>query len=301
VQIGLGTFGTIVQNLVGGPDDFDNTVGWLMESTSESRPERFRGAAVEPVAEHLERLRKLAPRLPQVRFVHAAIGDVDADGMEIHVLTQVAHDELMSSVPEEKRKALARDLLYLRNMSCVGAPHPCFDLSRRRAQKKYGIDISLEPLRTDVWSYGRLARRLDFRGCELLLVDAEGHDTKILRSMIEYCREEEAGDAAVWPDVIAFESAGHCDRVEGSGAERAIIDQLQRCGYANFMKNHTNTNLVNRKALSRSERLQRWVGRYICRRCRQSGPEHWPLTMNDWRVFCRACTWPPLDPGDTCA
>mmetsp|Transcript_51105 Transcript_51105/g.160353 ORF Transcript_51105/g.160353 Transcript_51105/m.160353 type:complete len:286 (-) Transcript_51105:19-876(-) len=218
VQIGLGTFGTVIQNLIGSHEEWDPIVGWLMEVVSERNPRRFQGVAVEPVREHIERLRKQAAnQLPHFRLVQAAIGEDDVEDVEMTVLTKTAHDKLLASVPPDVQQQLARDLVYIRNMSCVGGPHPGFDLCRQKAWRKFGVDICLEPFRTSVWSYGRLARSLDFCGCELFIVDAEGHDTQILRSMIQHCSEEEMYGRCAWPDVVVFESAGLCDSKEGAG------------------------------------------------------------------------------------
>ena len=106
VQIGLGTFATVVQNLVGRPAEWDPTVSWLLGATSagERRPELFQGVAVEPVSEHWERLRKLAHKFPQLRVVQAAIGEEDADGQEVHVLTEYAFRALLASVPKGPRR-----------------------------------------------------------------------------------------------------------------------------------------------------------------------------------------------------
>jgi hypothetical protein len=51
VQVGLGTFATVMQNFVGAYDEWDPMIAWLLESTSECCPEHFRAVAVEPVAE----------------------------------------------------------------------------------------------------------------------------------------------------------------------------------------------------------------------------------------------------------
>ena len=52
VQIGLGTFGTFVQNLA--REESDASIKWLLRACSETYPERLSGVAVEPVREHLE-------------------------------------------------------------------------------------------------------------------------------------------------------------------------------------------------------------------------------------------------------
>ena len=234
VQIGLGTFGTFIQNLAGNKSDWDSTTHRLLRSTSEASCENFNGVAVEPVRDHVLRLRPLLSSLPGVRVVQTTLGQVDQlDGEEdIYVLTAEAHAMLLENVPSCLREQFSQELVYLRTMSCVGKEHPFIREFRSRALDDYGVDIPMEPIPTDVWSYGRLADCCDFCGCELLLIDAEGHDVEILRSMIKHCREREAQNECAWPDLIVFETMGHCDRHEGSGAEGAMIREStngQRC------------------------------------------------------------------------
>mmetsp|Transcript_109764 Transcript_109764/g.321347 ORF Transcript_109764/g.321347 Transcript_109764/m.321347 type:complete len:368 (-) Transcript_109764:74-1177(-) len=288
VQIGLGTFATIIQNLVGRRDEWDPIIGWLLQAVSETDPQRFRGVAVEPVSEHVKRLRKQAANaLPQLRLVQVAIGEDEAEDAELHVLTQAAHDQLLASVPPHERGQLAADLIYLRNMSCVDGPHPSFHQCREKALRKFGIDLSLEPFRTSVWSYGRLASSLDFCGCELLVVDAEGHDAKILRSMITHCREEEARGRCAWPDIVVFESAGLCDSKEGGESEADVIKQLESCGYFVLLRCKMNTDMVRREAVQQSEHLQHWVNSLVCHECRN---QSCPMTICDKRTLCSCCS-----------
>ena len=48
VQIGLGTFGTFIQNLAGRSDEWSNNVKWLLDACSLQRAGRMSGVAVEP-------------------------------------------------------------------------------------------------------------------------------------------------------------------------------------------------------------------------------------------------------------
>jgi len=232
VQIGLGTFATVVQNLAGEPHEWDPVIAWLLEAVSETRAESLRVVAVEPVLEHVQRLRRLASKLPEVRLVQAAISDRGEQDTKVHVLSAAAFDALLSSAPTDMRSALEMDLTYIRNMSCVGGEHPTLPLCRMRAMQNYGIDVCLEWYTTQVWTFERLARELDFCGCEVLLVDAEGHDAKILRSMMDHCRLQEAAGRMAWPDIIVFESAGICDHYEGSDVEVDVVRQLDLHGYS---------------------------------------------------------------------
>merc|ERR1740123_1458810 len=182
------------------------------------------------------------------------------------VLTEDAYNHLLESVAPYRRRALANELVYIRNMSCVEGPHPAFERCRRRAWRNYGIDISLQHFKTSVWSYGRLARSLDFCGCELLLIDAEGHDAKILRSMMDHCHEEARGRCA-WPDIVVFESAGHCDFKEGAEAEADVVKQLEARGYFVILVCNIDTFMVRREAMNASVRLKAWVDKVTCDKC----------------------------------
>ena len=287
VQIGLGTFATFVQNFAGRRSDWDLSVDWLVQSTSERTSEQFRAVAVEPVREHIERLRPLLVALPNVQLVQKAIGERDAEGNDIFVLTQQACKALLQAVPKRRRRKLAGDLSYLRNMSCVGEVHPLLERCREHAWNQYGVDIQMEPQRTDVWSYARLAASCDFCGCEVLLVDAEGHDAEILRSVIRHCRERGEQGQCAWPDLIVFESMGHCDQKEGPGAESAIVEELRRCGYQTLQSGCSNTEMIHGAALDREPRLQEWVQQWRCDGCQGAGP--WPFTWLDRKLLCSRC------------
>jgi len=286
LQIGLGTFATFVQNLAGAKNDFDSMVDRLLRTTTEMRPEHFRGVAVEPVHEHILSLQPFLSQLPGVRLVQTAIGETDNEG-QIYVLTEGAHAALLAQVPQCRREELAQELIFLRNMSSVGSLHPELSQRRKSIWLDYGVDASMEPLRTDIWSYSRLAEDCDFCGCELLMVDAEGYDAEILRSMIRHCREKESESRCAWPDVIVFESMGHCDRKEGSGAEAAIVRQLESCGYSTFSSSWLNTEMI-RTSLATDPRLRQWALEMQCDRCKQRG--NWPFTgLARGDFCCRSC------------
>jgi len=169
----------------------------------------------------------------------------------------------MSRVPKHLRKEMLRNLAFLRNMSCVGSVHPEYEEQREWLQDRYGIDVNLASIRTSVWTYGRLARELNFLGCELLIIDAEGCDAAILRSLVAHCREEERYGRNAWPYVIQFETMGHCDRIEGANAEWDAILELQRFGYTLVAYSHYNSQLVRTEAL-KIPRLDKWASKLQC-------------------------------------
>lgn len=264
VQVGLGTNSTFVQNLGGVKRDWCPTVDWLLETVSERNPEELTGVGVEPVAEHAEAMRAITSRhLPKVALLQVALGEADEEDVEIHALTDGKNEEVLMQVPKHKRKEITHHLAFLRNMSCVGSVHPEYEEQREWLQDRYGVDVNLASIRTSVWSYGRLARELNFLGCELLIIDAEGCDAAILRSLVAHCREEESYGRNAWPYVIQFETMGHCDRIEGANAEWDAITELQRSGYTLAAYSHYNSQLVHSEAL-KIPRIDEWACKLQC-------------------------------------
>merc|ERR1712061_81789 len=96
-----------------------------------------------------------------------------------------------------------------------------------RIEREYNLKIDVQQRKAEVWTWSRLASTFNFVGCEVLLIDTEGNDTAILRSMMAHCRK----NPKAWPDVIQFESMGLCDNLEGDGAEFEIMWALEREGY----------------------------------------------------------------------
>jgi hypothetical protein len=250
VQIGLGTHGTFPENIVGTWCERDPLIAWLSRSLSDARWNHFRCIVVEPVPEHINRVRGYQECLQHLRCLQAAVSDENVEGVELHLMSQKAHDDLLNSVTEDLRPRLAKDLRYVRNMSTVGEWHPFIGNIRKRMWKRYGVDVFsyLETTSTEVWSFSKLAKHYDFCGCEVLLLDTEGHDSKILRSMIQHCQEQELLGKWAWPDVIAFETAGICDDFDGSGTEAETIKMLENCGYLLFLKHDCNADMIHKKS-----------------------------------------------------
>ena len=84
--------------------------------------------------------------------------------------------------------------------------------------------------------HGSLASLLHFTGVELLFIDTEGHDCQILQSVIDYCRRP--GCSGAWPDVICFETMGHCDKVHGPSTEQSMLDTLRMHDYLVVFSGH---------------------------------------------------------------
>lgn len=126
----------------------------------------------------------------------------------MHTLPKEKHDMYLSQVESIHREKLEELLLFLRNMSCVGQLHPDWPQHSHKLADMFGIKVELD-VHAEMLSYATLVNKLRFRGVDVLLVDAEGHDVEIIRSMIAHCQEAEEADS--WPKVIQIETMGHVD------------------------------------------------------------------------------------------
>ena len=137
-----------------------------------------------------------------------------------------------------------------------------------------------------VWSWDTLVRKLNFRGCDVLIVDTEGYDVKILRSMIEHCKKE-TGD--VWPYVIQFETQGHADTFNGKNSEWEIIDELERHGYTLVHYSHYNSQLALKSKINKSTPIQEWAKTLVCSGCTKQNRYPYLSCSDDWKIYCRQC------------
>lgn len=287
IQIGLGTNCTFIHNLVGTEEDYNKSIGWIANSGSEFDPEKILGIAVEPVADLVDALRPLASKCPGVQLLQAAMGEHDESGAEMKGLPEAfgqAREELLDQVPPSKRQRLSEDLEYLRNMSCLGYVHPLFPMCKKSLE--YNFDVKLEVgcnETVDVWSWAKLAKTFNFVGCEVVLIDAEGCDTKILRSLLAFGREHPEH----FPNLIQVETMGHCDRQEGLGSEKAVLDSFQQEGYSLVSLSDHNSYLVLDAALSIERPLQKWVYKWYCYIC--YGQWQMPYISNKKGIFCEQC------------
>ena len=293
IQIGFGNNTTFVQNLAGPDDCWSRQVDWLLSACSEMRPEDARGLAVEPVRHHFRAMRRLAlQHLRQVQLLQAALGEGPEAGEETEIFVLQDSDELLALLPRGRRRRRLRwQFSFLENMSCVGREHPEFESMCRWIQERYGLRPKMIPERVEKWSWATLARQLNFSGCQVLLIDAEGHDASILRSMLDHCE----GRPDEFPEVIQFETRGHCDRVEGSSSELQIIDALQDAGYLLLSFSHADTHLVLRSAFQRRRRLRRWASAWACTTCWRKS--RFPYYSCGWHgTYCSPC-WESWERG----
>ena len=169
-------------------------------------------------------------------------------------------------------------------MSTVGKARPLLADCCRQLSEKYGVMLAPICRHVDIWSYDKLAWNLNFVGCEVLMIDAEGHDAQILRSVIRHCKKT----PRAWPRLIQFETQGHCDTLEGCGTEWGVIRSLQEEGYLFVAYSKYDTHLAHRKTLRQDPRLRRWVHSWCCNHCRKY--RRFPYVVGtNWEVFCRSC------------
>ena len=292
VQIGLGTNSTFIQNFTN-PDDWDERLDWILQIVKPCRHgdcKSIAGVAVEPVSEHVEALLPWVKKLlPRVALVQQAIGETDGNSM-LFMLPKQEHQALLNAVDSSQRRGLEWSLSYLLNMSCVGQKHPDMQYYFNKIRDNYGVDAHLKQARVGMWTWSTLVQKLNFKGCKVLVVDAEGFDASILRSMIEYCSSRETKSSSdVWPHVIQFETQGHCDKLEGVGAEWGIIAALQNAGYTLVHFSHYNTHLARTKKLLHKGRVKYWAGSLICSRCWKRHCYPYSTSRIDWNIYCLAC------------
>merc|ERR1712083_1091911 len=104
---------------------------------------------------------------------------------------------------------------------------------------------------------------------------------------IKHCQRQELEGRHAWPDLIVFETCGICDQSDGAGSESAAVRHLEDSGYFVFFKTRMNTDVIHKKALQRSERLQRWLDGVFCAICEKR--DRWPLTTKRGIMCCFSC------------
>lgn len=283
IQIGLGTNCTFIHNLAGEKQEYNKNIAWLFEPTSEEDPEKVLGISIEPVADLLDAIKPVASKLPGAALLQAAMGEHDESGAEMQGLSDCRRAELVDQAPPSKRQKLEEDLEYLRNMSCLGYMHPLMPMCKQSIEYNYDIKLDIGcNQKVDVWSWAKLVKNFNFAGTEVLLVDAEGCDTKILRSLLSHCRE----NPEHWPEMIQFETMGHCDRREGLGAEKAVVEALCQEGYEAIAISDYNCNLI-RSSVTNEKRYKKWIYKWFCYMC--YGQWRLPYVSNRDGIFCQYC------------
>jgi len=172
----------------------------------------------------------------------------------------------------------------------MGRQHPFMHQCVKQLEDRYGVHMNMQQSLVHVWSFQRLAEHLNFSGCELLIVDTEGFDVRILRSMIAYCSQcATDGTSDFWPYVIQFETQGHADILDGTNSEWAIISELEAYGYVLLYCSNFDTYLARQNQLRYNEHILKWAQSLICARCGAREKFPYVLAKHDRQVYCRNC------------
>lgn len=289
LQIGLGTFGTFVQNLTC-PEEVYPAVSWLLDATSD-KSDGLLAVGVEPVPEHVSRLVPKLKQLPNSALVQAAVSREDKESVEVHAMTKDSYEKHAQVMRPAELQAFDDLVIFLRNMSCVGQAHPEFSRLNAFLAATCGVKVEMAPIRARAISYGALVQKLGFSGVEVLLIDAEGYDCKILQSMIEHCSLPENQQA--WPELIQFETMGHSNYM-GKGSARNLEDEmcatLEQCGYR-LVCTGKDTQLIRPSAVEAEPRLQSWVDTFWCHRCKEHAFAGMPYSCTNVEGnLCKHCT-----------
>lgn len=295
VQLGLGDNNNLIQLLGAGvqlQDEPSCMVAWLLQVCSEREPDQIKAICAEPVPSLVKALRPQMHSLPNVVLAQVAIADGKPDAREedIYTLSQ-SPDELleqMAGLDEKTAQGLRDQLRYLYNMSCLGELHPQWKEHAKWIRKHYGVNVTAATHKTEVLTYEGLARRYNFLGTQVLMIDAEGHDASIVRSLIKHCER----NPAAWPHLIQFETMGHCNLKEKNPcAEENVIQELQKHEYILVGTSHHDTHLALESELYHG-RLNKWAQTWVCASSKCEAKLNFPY-FTDWagKCWCARCQW----------
>ena len=307
MQVGLGTFATFLHS-----DTYWMDV--LLEASTQRKDDPLRGIGVDPVEESVVPFEHLAWRRSEryVSAVLAAVGE-QSGSVALYCLPYMARYNIRRELESKglnwvKRAKVDRTLAYLENMSSVDVLHPDFEDSieyvRRLSGTKHPL---LEKRNVPVFSFHEILERHNSSGCEILIIDAEGADVAILRSMINACKFHNIS----WPRVIRFETRGLAD-VENDRTEELMVQELQSWGYL-LLAFDDDATLVDIDAMRSSNWVAWWADKHFTLKCCSCGAQLAPSQRNyddeigtsftQWRRrqscsnqsnswCCRPCTWP---------
>lgn len=265
LQIGMGTYGTFVE-----PSAYWLQI--LLEACTRDCIESMRGIGVDPVEETLgplEQVLALSQDTSKVALLFGAAGETSGE-QTVFCLKRGTRLRLRKAMEkghsEYARVVVDMHLAYLENMSAIGDLHPDFKQNEDKIKQNAGIDeclIEQRPVR--IYTFGDILKMHNASGCEVLIIDAEGSDCAIIRSMIHSC----ARSLFSWPQVIRFETRGsnHCSNEDGvCEEEEDVLLQLQKNAYL-LVELWGDATLLHQPALSACPRLATWADTYFTMSC----------------------------------
>lgn len=305
VQIGLGTFGTFLHQ-------DEQWVQIMLEATSwkGEHAEQLRGIGVDPLEEAAGLSEQLALERGGAAVLLSAVaqtrGEVSLFCLR-HGMRQKCRQWLQYT-NEYVRSEVDAGLAYLENMSSIETPHPDFMYNADKISKYvHCTDEFMEKRQVPVYTYKDILEMHNAAGCEVLIIDAEGADCAVLRSVIDACRYQ----GVPWPRAIRFETREIADYKEWGSVEEQTVQELQKEGYL-LLDVGGDATLVYAPAMEQSASLAQWADKWFtlcCYSCRWnafpsspsfayvvgSGYAQWKGTWKDQKFFSRewdgACRW----------
>ena len=244
----------------------------LLEATTVQYGESVTGVGVDPLEESAGTLEALALRqCPEASILLAAVGEISGTaslfclpkGTRLYIRKKLRNQgaNLRTKVYVDRR------LAYLENMSCIGVPHPDFKVNLSKLRRAVvDSETLLEERFVKIYTFQEVLDLHNAHGCEVLIIDAEGADCAILRSMIV----ASSSSGFVWPRVIRFETQGLADVVEHSRVEETIVISLQEENYL-LLQVGLDVTLVHEPTLRNSAKLAKWADCHFTLKCYMCG------------------------------
>jgi len=274
LQIGLGYFGTFLHRDVPWLEEF------LKSVSSHADGEPLRAIGVDPVQECLAPLQKKVSEFgnrTDVSLLCGAIGETSG-WIEVICVPRVARLRVRREL--EKRNAsywtrlgVDMNMAYLENMSTVDVGltntllQHCLELVKSHGKVAGEL---LERRRVQCFTFAEILNMHDATGCEVLVIDAEGYDCAIIRSLIEALRNDET--KFVWPLLIQFETCGHANKKDQDyKAEENTVIELQKLGYLLLYAGNDSL-LAHKERMDNLPRFSTWLDDYF-------------------KLTCSSCAW----------
>lgn len=274
LQIGLGNFATFLQK---DADWLDVLAG----ASSLARGEALRAIGVDPVEECVGPLERMALGMEGASVVLAAVCEEAGLGKLI-CLPRGARWQVQEELQEKKvdhktRAEVDSNLALMENMSCMDVLHSDFVDRMEYIQELSGLTTNLVEERSiSCYTFRGLLQMHDASGCEVLIVDAEGSDLAVMRSVIDAC----SNGPYPWPRVLCFETMGHANNREHADAEEEMVRRLQsEAGYF-LVYAYYDVTLVHGPTVRAAREVARWADANFTLKCNNCG--WWMSPSSPW-------------------
>jgi len=253
LQVGLGTFGTFVK-----PNEQTWMALLLKASSWKKNDNVLKAIGVDPLEESVSLQQAAVTGTSKCSFLLAAI-DEDSEPKSLFCLPRGMRFRIFQSLQGEalwKRMLVDAELEFMENMSSIGSPHRDYKQCMDRIIDCIDLKESLqEERRVEVCTFEEVLRIHNASGCEVLVIDAEGSDCAIIRSMLACCKKKHAS----WPWVICFETQSLANfKEDNQNLEEKIITLLQEEEYLLIYAGRDAV-LVHHPTLRQLQDLAQWA------------------------------------------